>query len=42
MDHCSSIWVSVHMGCQVVLWELTNYPKIKMKMVWFYVMQDQD
>ena len=28
------------MGHQVVLWELTNFPKVKMKMIWFYVIQD--
>lgn len=39
-DLCSSIFMSLHMGHQVVLWELTNFPKIKMKMLWFYVIQD--
>ena len=36
-DHSSSIFVSIHMGSQIVLWEVTNYPKVKMKMIWFYV-----
>jgi len=39
-DLCSSIFVSLHMGYQIVLWELTNFPKIKMKMLWFYVMSE--
>ena len=39
-DLCSSIFMSIHMGHQVVLWELTNFPKIKMKMLWFYVIQE--
>jgi hypothetical protein len=28
------------MGHQVVLWEVTNFPKVKMKMLWFYVTMD--
>jgi hypothetical protein len=24
-----------------VIWEATNYPKIKMKLIWFYVVIDQ-
>ena len=37
----SAIFLSLHMGQQVVLWEAKNYPRIKMKMIWFYVIQDQ-
>jgi hypothetical protein len=36
-DLCSNIFMSLHMGSQIVLWELTNFPKVKMKMIWFYV-----
>jgi hypothetical protein len=37
-DLCSSIFMSLHMGHQVILWELTNFPKVKMKMLWFYLL----
>ena len=30
----------MHLGFQLVLWEVTNYPKVKMKMIWFYVLED--
>ena len=40
-NFCSSIFLSLHQGCQVVIWEATNYPKIKMKFIWFYVVSDQ-
>ena len=37
---CSSIFVSIHLGYQLVLWELSNYPKIKIKMLWFYLLEE--
>ena len=40
-NFCSSIFLSLHQGYQVVIWEATNYPKIKMKLIWFYVVIDQ-
>jgi len=33
--------MTMHMGNQIVLWEITNYPKIKMKMIWFYIIQEK-
>ena len=33
----STIFMSLHMGQQVILWDTTNYPSMKMKMIWFYV-----
>lgn len=38
---CSAIFMTMHMGNQIVLWEITNYPKIKMKMIWFYIIQEK-
>lgn len=38
-DICSSVFVSLHLGFQVVVWSLTNNPKVRMKMVWFYILE---
>ena len=40
LQHCSAIFLSLHLGHQLVIWEATNYPKLCMKLCWFYVMHD--
>ena len=35
------ILMTVHLGHQIVLWELTNYPQPRMKLVWFYLLEEK-
>lgn len=39
-NQSQNYFVSLHLGFQVVVWELTNTPKIKMKMLWFYLIEE--
>jgi len=34
------MFVSLHTGSQVIVWALFNYPQIRMKLEWFYIIHD--